>query len=87
MDLFGNNDPVKPGAIKNKDGSLKVNPCIAVFGADTAGNRCKHCRHLIVKHYGKKYFKCDLRKNNNSPSTDHRANFPACSKFEKDGSK
>lgn len=81
MDLFNNQSPGVPK--KNKDGSFKTNPCIPVFGADKDGNRCKNCTHLIVKHYSKKYFKCSLRNNNSSPSTDHRANYEACGKFER----
>lgn len=83
MDLFGNKDQIPPGGNKNKSGSLKVNPCIAVYGKDAAGNKCKNCTHLFHKQYGKKYFKCDLRKNNNSASTDHKANWEACGKFQK----
>ena len=86
IDLFGNEVklPNVKSSLKNKDGSLKYNPCIDVYGPGPDGEKCKNCKHLYYKKYSGKYFKCDLRKNTNSPASDHRANFPSCSKFEKD---
>lgn len=85
LDLFGNevNISGKINLKKNKDGSFKENPCIPVYGSGPDGQKCKNCIHFVIKKYSGKYFKCDLRKNNNSPSTDHRANWPSCGKFER----
>lgn len=58
----------------------KVNPLLAVFGK-LEGKKCKECNHLYRKHFSKVYIKCDLRPDTNGPSTDHKANWPACKKF------
>lgn len=62
-----------------KTTDTKVNPLIAILGAGPAGMRCKDCAHLY--HNGR-FLKCDLRHVTHGPGTDHRANWPACSKFE-----
>lgn len=84
LDLFGNEMPLQKSneSLKNKNGSLKYNPCIDAYGAGPIDKKCKHCKHLFYKSYGKKYFKCSFRKNTNSPASDHKVNFPSCSKFE-----
>lgn len=61
----------------------KTNPCLSAFGHGPDGERCKNCVHFIRKEYSKTYFKCEFRGNTNGPGTDHRANWPACGKFEK----
>lgn len=58
------------------------NPCVRAFGIGPEGMRCKQCVHLYRKHYSKTYIKCELRKNTNGPGSDHKANWPACGKFE-----
>lgn len=60
-----------------------VNPCVELYGAGPEGERCKHCTHLYVKQYSSNYYKCDLRRNSNGPATDHRANWPACGRFDR----
>ena len=84
LDLFGNESYLPKGndSLKNKDGRLKHNPLIGVYGPGPDDRKCKHCKNLYFKSYGKRYFKCKLRKSSSSPATDHRVNFPACSKFE-----
>ena len=67
--------------VKTLDG-LKPNPCIAVFGAGPEGKRCKNCSQLYRIHKGKTYLKCALRIETNGPGSDHKANWPACGKFE-----
>jgi len=72
-------------AQRNKDGSWKVNPMLGVHGPGAKGKRCKVCKHLLVKTFAKRYFKCHLREGTVgrcSPVSDHRANWPACSKFQ-----
>lgn len=59
------------------------NPCIALYGPDPMGRTCKTCKHLYLKQYSGRYYKCDLRKNTNGPGTDHRVKWPACGKYER----
>jgi len=59
------------------------NPCVALYGAGPAGERCKSCRLFIRRQKGKVYFKCELRGITNGPATDHRANWPACKRYVK----
>ena len=90
IDLFGNDTPypvdkrrrLNP-ALRNDDGSWKINPMVLKFG-EAEGKKCKHCKHMVIKQYGNRYFKCRLRGNVGacSPASDHRWNWPACSKFE-----
>ncbi len=56
------------------------NPCVAAYGRDPMGRSCKFCANL--KRYGR-YMKCALRHNTASAATDHRANWPACGKYER----
>jgi len=81
-DLFGN--PATTGKQNSRNGAVapKINPCVTVFGAGPAEMRCKHCKQLYAKFSGSKYFKCKLRKDTKSITTDHRANWPTCAKFE-----
>ena len=62
----------------------KANPLIRSFGKGPEGERCKNCKHLYYKSYSKVYYKCDLRPDTNGPGTDHKVNWPACGKFEKE---
>lgn len=59
------------------------NPVIAVYGPDKFGRSCKFCAHLYRKRYGRVYLKCDLRKDTNGAGSDHRANWPACARYER----
>jgi len=61
-----------------------VNPVAELYGPGPEGAKCKHCKLLIAKEYARIYFKCKLRNNTNGPTTDHRANWPACGRFERD---
>ncbi|WP_158993421.1 hypothetical protein [Mucilaginibacter sp. L196] len=82
--LFGEQELSKVLPLKNRSGSFNINPCIAVFGAGPDNTRCKACKHLASKGNGaKNFFKCDLRTITNGPATDHKANWPTCSKFDK----
>lgn len=58
------------------------NPLVVHFGPGPDGARCKTCAHFHVKQYAGTYFKCDLRGDTNGPGTDHRANWPACGRYE-----
>lgn len=78
-DLFGNEIKEPERIIKNT--AAKINPMLKIYG-HSDGRKCKYCVHFIVKKMGNKYFKCALRKITNGPATDHRANWPACGKFE-----
>lgn len=88
LDLFG--EPVKPepakvvdGAARTKSGSYVVNPLLRPYGPGPEGKRCKHCQHLTQKN--DRWFKCDLRAGTfekSTPVSDHRANWPACGKFQ-----
>ncbi len=87
LDLFGNDTPIaapNQPVNRNKDGSWKFNPMTLQHG-ETEGEKCKDCRHLVSKRYSKTYYKCALRNNVEvrSPQSDHRVNWVACGKFEK----
>ncbi len=60
-----------------------VNPMVRTFGEGPPGETCKSCKLLVAKVYANRYLKCKLRANTNGPATDHRAGWPACSKFER----
>jgi len=81
IDLFGNEVPLEGANVKNIAGVLKHNPCIAAYGKGPEGTRCKSCSHLYCKSYGKRYYKCELRKDTNGPATDHKVNWPTCGKY------
>lgn len=66
-------------------GKGKINPCLALYGKGPEGKRCKECK-LCYQHHGK-YFKCELRGFTRGPGTDHRANWPACGKFQPEDAK
>ena len=57
------------------------NPCVNVYGY-MKGKKCRDCKHLFVRQYSKRYYKCGLRRNTASERTDHRVNWPACGKWE-----
>lgn len=59
----------------------KSNPMLK-WGKGPEGKRCKECIHFLVKQLSNRYFKCSQRKITNGPGTDHRANWPACAKFQ-----
>ena len=52
-----------------------------IYGA-TEGQRCRTCAHLVVKHWDKRYYKCDLNRDTNGAGTDWRVRWPACGKWE-----
>ncbi len=83
-DLFGNEIPEKGPSGNWSIGGKRVNPMVYGYGPGPEGKKCKHCAHLGVKRMGNTYYKCTLRHNTNGPATDHRVNWPACSKFKED---
>ena len=66
------------------DDKSDPNPCVWMFGKGPKGAKCKTCKHLICKHYSKRYYKCDWRPKSNGPATDHRVRWNACGKYEED---
>lgn len=61
-----------------------VNPMVKAYGQYFIRDiKCKTCKFFIKKSFGKNYYKCTFRGNTNGPATDHRINWPACSKFIK----
>ena len=76
VDWFGNPLPMP------KVNEMRVNPCIALYGAGEAGKKCGECALLVGIAKAKTYYKCRQRKNSNGAATDHRRNWPACGKFE-----
>lgn len=62
----------------------KPNPMIRSVGIGTEGKKCKSCYFLIRKSYAKVYYKCQFRGNTNGTGTDHKVNWPACSKYKED---
>lgn len=86
-DLFGNDSVINlsKGELKTASGSRKVNPCIAAYGLDPEGRKCKGCKNLVrIQGGAKYYYKCLLRKISHSAASDHNSRFPACGKFESD---
>lgn len=59
-----------------------INPCIRAYGRGPEDAKCKTCALLRRKHYAKTYIKCSLRRDTNGPGTDHKANWPACGKYQ-----
>jgi hypothetical protein len=58
------------------------NPCVALYGPDAQGRKCKSCAHLCYFEQSSRWYKCDLRKFTHGPGSDHRVNWPACAKYE-----
>lgn len=67
-----------------KKARRKINPMVRAVGPGPEGMKCKHCRFLYAKEYARTYYKCEWRGDTNGPGTDHKINWPACSKFQKD---
>lgn len=64
-------------------GAPASNPCVVAYGPGPEGATCSGCRHLYAQGgVAGRYLKCELRRNTGGPATDHRARWPACSKFE-----
>jgi hypothetical protein len=60
-----------------------TNPMIAYFGRGPDGTRCKTCVHCRYPDgYGRRYYKCDLRRLTHGAATDHRVRWPACGRYE-----
>ena len=62
--------------------SPEPNPCIHVYGPGPEGKKCKTCGHLVVREYGTRYYKCDLRRDSRCSATDHRVRWSACGKYK-----
>jgi hypothetical protein len=81
--VFGvDRDPANVQGARSKSGTLKFNPLRVAYGPGPEGTRCGTCIHLTAKAYARTYLKCALRTNTNSPSTDHRARWESCAKYE-----
>ena len=63
-------------------GVFLVKPLRHQLGPGPEGKRCCDCTHLQRYRQGKMWFKCDLRTKGGSRSTDHRATWPTCVRFE-----
>lgn len=71
------------GGPRNKDGSLKSNPLLVVYGKGPDGAKCGDCTHLFARgDTAGTYYKCDLRRVTGGPGTDHRVRWPACGRFK-----
>lgn len=85
MNLFGEDDTPPIDLILKSlmrvSKAHKVNPMVLAFGAGPTEHKCKACAHFYRKQYAKTYFKCAFRGDTNGLGTDHRANWPTCSKF------
>jgi hypothetical protein len=66
--------PISPGSQEKT-----VNPCVKAFGPDRDNRTCKSCAKLRHRGIAKKYLQCVLR--GDVPGRDHRASWPACSKY------
>jgi len=90
IDLFGEETPLpeeranKRDKRKNKSGGWIDNPMHNVYGVDQQQRRCKTCIHLYGRLFSKTYYKCDLwSKGTASPSDDHKVNWIACRRYDK----
>ncbi len=78
----------QPIAVPGPLGPPSVNPCVTQFGIGPQGKRCKECVHLHRHQQEAVWFKCEFRawkakaSGTVYPGKDHRANWPACAKFE-----
>lgn len=50
----------------------------------TPGQKCKTCRYLIKKEWGRNFYKCQLWKVSNSSAIDIRIHDTACKRFDHD---
>lgn len=48
----------------------------------TEGQKCKDCKHLFKRQYGRNYYKCSLWHITGSSASDVRIGKTACGKFE-----
>lgn len=78
--IFGGIDHIEP---VRKNSNSQKNPMVDAFGPGPEGTMCKQCAHIVSKIYSKRYYKCEKRGGINMTNvTDHRVNWPSCSKFE-----
>ena len=78
IDLWGNSNPVTETEPKTR---RRYKTMQETHGF-TEGQKCKQCKHLLVRQYANKYYKCRLWRVTDSASTDIRINKTACGKFE-----
>jgi hypothetical protein len=67
-----------------RETAVEPNPLRRLLGPGPEKARCKTCSHLYGKSFAKTYYKCDLRPNTGGPATDHRINWKACARYERD---
>lgn len=81
-DLFGHDIPEEQKQKENSRADQSHKKLIAIYGA--VENKCKNCKHFLVKEYAGRYFKCLIANPHptGNPKTDWRANWQACGKFE-----
>lgn len=60
---------------------MRIRAMHATYGL-IGGKRCGTCRHLVCKHYNKRYYKCGLARQTSSAATDWRVGWPACGQWE-----
>lgn len=59
------------------------NPLLRIYGPGPVGATCRTCVHLYaLPGVQGHYLKCDLRRLTHGPSSDHRAKWQACAKYE-----
>ena len=67
-----------------KDPTKYGNGYAAAPGSGPDGETCGTCKHLVVKEYANKYFKCGIGKITGGAGTDIRKKSLACHKWSKD---
>ncbi len=55
------------------------------YGLADNDKTCKTCRHLLIRQYGGKYFKCQKWSLSSSMASDIRVSWPACKLYEPEG--
>ena len=60
----------------------RPNPMVVVHGRGPEDETCGTCRHLVAHGYRRTYYKCLLRGDTRSATTDLRLRWPACAKWE-----
>ncbi len=59
------------------------NRMVTIYGAGPTGAKCKTCEHLgYSQGHRKRFYKCALRGRSRGEGTDHRVNWPACSRHK-----
>jgi len=83
LDMFGVEIQSTVKLTADNARAIKAHKQLLAIHGESSGNKCKNCEYFFVRHFGKKYFKCDKSGPSSGPATDWRANWIACGLFNK----